>query len=1449
MKKVWAAVLTVCLFVSLCAVAPSVRASGDQHTYLPAKLFKTFGSWRLTGTYLTGLASEEAGDPSPAIAELDIAIAGDYKVWVRDRDFATNQPGTRTFGVAVDGVPVSELFGDHGQEGFRWSEVGVFTLSAGVHELSLLDTSGFYARSAGFFVSDDLNLVPPEDEGDLLEIVEPADPLSGLPSAEFPAWATDDVTPSKSDSIENDSVKVVFHQGTGTEGALVQNEIFIKSSGQWVAVKDKTDALGFLMMSALHTELGGMDTHFARVLQRVAVGGGEASAIADDYFHSGVPVWFIPSDYTKLGSDKVELTFPNTEADLTVTFELDALTDDPKVTLNAEFAEDGAYSFLLYSGEGVDEADYDTVTAPMLYVKHAVPDHAGMIPESYLFTPMASLHFSPGESPIPGQELTSGIVMDPESVPQGYTYPDTSHFGLVLRDETGHVRPQFAAPLFGTTDSLFEDGDDYEVSYRIVNRTASWFDTLKHVTEEMYNFADLRSNVYHSVNEAIYNATDLMLDDQYGGWDPEQMAHYNMEAQDVTTMSNAMAAVQRYLLTEDEDILDTRAVPTLAFLLSRLNYHFKNTDSTGGANSYVSDPPSAIGGPVTRYTTSVYGGLYEMTQGRMPFLLDTGLHAASGSANLSGVADQAAMYKYVGDPIYLNKAKQLADQYLANNPNTGANRDTPFISSFVYGDTIPMVTAFLAAYELTGDTKYLEAAEESGELLATSVWTTGYHNGYDTSSYTVDPVDTAARKRSVDWSSFFWHGSERWRLGNIDGEAKPPSEVGPPLQEETAPGWVVAKAGMGTEHTSSPTSGNIISMNNWAGNLVKLSEYTGDPYFETMARNAMIGRFGNYPGYYQDRSLLHHMKDDYPYVGPEYTSIYYHHIPVFISMLEDFLINSAWAKSERHISFPSIVQSGYAYFASNQFGHAPGTFYGDDDMWLWLDRGIIEPDTPDIDYLAARKDGKLGLALMNESGQTVTSAVYLGDKVAGGSVYTGTATVYEADGTAATLPVVDGVFTVEIPAKGIRSVLLELPGVEAPAYADANFAFSNVLRDTVSEHTRGKGHVIQISPESYHAYVYVSDMEETTTKLTMHYDTGGGTQTVEKTGYPFEFLIKVDDPEDSFTYTLEATKTDAQVEQLGGGTLQAYDGEGAGIVIPEAGRFDPIELDVISSGKGGGKIRLVVSTDDFPFALTDNLLSGLRITGTLTSTIDSTELELDSILAANEVRTNGTTVLVVDPTAEVPFGDYGDYEIAVTIHPREQMGYFEPLEPEVLSSGSGGGKIRMVVSAAEFPFTVYDNVLSGLRIAGTLTSTVDSTELELDSVISSNELRTNGTTVLLVDPTDEVPYTSYTDYTFDVTIYPIPDTEPPVTTATILPGASAESGGVYDGPVTVTMVATDDWSGVADTVYRLGGGAWSSYNAPLIIDADGSHTVEYYSTDVAGNAESAKGLAVQIESE
>jgi uncharacterized cupredoxin-like copper-binding protein len=80
---------------------------------------------------------------------------------------------------------------------------------------------------------------------------------------------------------------------------------------------------------------------------------------------------------------------------------------------------------------------------------------------------------------------------------------------------------------------------------------------------------------------------------------------------------------------------------------------------------------------------------------------------------------------------------------------------------------------------------------------------------------------------------------------------------------------------------------------------------------------------------------------------------------------------------------------------------------------------------------------------------------------------------------------------------------------------------------------------------------------------------------------------------------------------------------------------------------------------------------------------------------------------------------------------------------------------------------------------------------------------------------------------------PEQDVTPPVA-AIALAGAQGPSG-EYTGPVTATISATDDDSGVATIEYQLDGGAWNVYSAPVVVSAAGMHMLHYRATDNAGN--------------
>jgi hypothetical protein len=81
------------------------------------------------------------------------------------------------------------------------------------------------------------------------------------------------------------------------------------------------------------------------------------------------------------------------------------------------------------------------------------------------------------------------------------------------------------------------------------------------------------------------------------------------------------------------------------------------------------------------------------------------------------------------------------------------------------------------------------------------------------------------------------------------------------------------------------------------------------------------------------------------------------------------------------------------------------------------------------------------------------------------------------------------------------------------------------------------------------------------------------------------------------------------------------------------------------------------------------------------------------------------------------------------------------------------------------------------------------------------------------------------------------DTTPPVTTC-VTTGTN---------PVTITLTATDDMSGVNFTKYKIDDGSYATYTGPVEVTEAGDHVVYFYSVDLAGNAETEKSKAFTVE--
>jgi hypothetical protein len=318
----------------------------------------------------------------------------------------------------------------------------------------------------------------------------------------------------------------------------------------------------------------------------------------------------------------------------------------------------------------------------------------------------------------------------------------------------------------------------------------------------------------------------------------------------------------------------------------------------------------------------------------------------------------------------------------------------------------------------------------------------------------------------------------------------------------------------------------------WTPAFLRLALYSGDRQFETYARNAALARGGNYPGYYYT-TFTDLMQDPrYPYVGPDVGFIYYHHIAVHLSWVLDYLVSEALLRSNGAITFPSLRQFGYAYFDYLVYGHAPGTVCGVPEAWLWLRRGLVDLDNPQINYLTAHTRDRLLLILMNENDRPETVNVTFRPEhlpTADGSRPPGPIRFLAGgSGERALSPARQAQVTVA--ARGLT--VLELAGLalDVPAHRRLPPPGESAHPDQVAIPIDARHTVTAVAlraePGPWQAYVWSSAAAGALRELVLEWRAGNLSGEVRTSDYPYEFSVPVPTGPTVFHFQVRGTRSD-----------------------------------------------------------------------------------------------------------------------------------------------------------------------------------------------------------------------------------------------------------------------------------------------------------------------------------
>ncbi|MBO0827213.1 MAG: discoidin domain-containing protein [Streptosporangiales bacterium] len=718
------------------------------------------------------------------------------------------------------------------------------------------------------------------------------------------------------------------------------------------------------------------------------------------------------------------------------------------------------------------------------------------------------------------QPFTLGIFMPADQIQfqnDHHSGATDQPYGMSLGDDDGLVRPLAFVPQLGVRSRLAA-GESHDVTFGLVAEHADLTTTYERLLRSEYDYRDYRENVYgKSMTDTMYNLIDLVMvdsgkDDSVdfqpspSGWWNRAKGFVDIENPQTVRTTSAGVLLEAYLLTGDDDLYDKRAVPTIEFHVSRNGYGWTPKK---GFPVYGDTTKYRLGS--IPFDASTLSPLYNMTRGWNAGIKELAVQKA-------GVGDDywlkrtpwstsLALYRMTGDRAHLRDAETTAHAYIATEIDktyTTNLRAADF--QYFYSKAW---TELLELYEVTSNQTYLEAAHKEARRYITQVFVRPVPDG----------SITVPRPPVVN------HVADGWEPSAIF--AYPRTSVTP----ETAPDWVVSTNGVTFEAlTTYDNVGGGYTLNAaWAPFLLRLADHTRDELMADVATNAIVGRYTNYPGYYNRQFMVAHIKPDFPLQGPSGASaIYYSHIPVQLGMTIDWLITEQMIRSRDAINFPSEFEATYVWFKYHTYGHEPGRFYGDDNVWLWMPRGIANLDNPQVNWVSAEGNGRLYLSLTNASRTQQSVSVTLDGTLAGfdpGREYR--AWIIQDNGARRQTVLRNGRVQTSVSPKGITAVIVDGVNLNVPLHeprpassGDKSFHFDDSSPVGI---VRG---MLLVKPDlsRYDAYIQ-ADTEST---ATLHYSIDGGATyiTVPDDVYPNEWTIPVPDLATPFRYFVEAEIAD-----------------------------------------------------------------------------------------------------------------------------------------------------------------------------------------------------------------------------------------------------------------------------------------------------------------------------------
>ncbi len=757
-----------------------------------------------------------------------------------------------------------------------------------------------------------------------------------------------------------------------------------------------------------------------------------------------------------------------------------------RLRLIATARTDGWYSFGYTGAPESPAAEVEELWQPLIYNERRFP-HESFLEAAYRCPLPTTL--------VTRQGVTIGVVADATEYPfQPLPNLANSRFGVALRNQRGLAQPMVFAPLLGGAGSRMKAGETREFALRLVVAKAGLSATYEHIARSLFGFADVRHNALGSLNATFERMLDFGLS-EYAKFNADLRGFaYDTDVPGAVKNVSALHPLGIALVTDRRDIYETLARPLIEYFISRERFLFTTDPKVKGQSA--SSRLGGLGAPLTEYAN-----LFAISGGRTPFFRTAAesLFGRDRVLNLEGRirgdnwSHALALYRATGERRWLDHAIRDADAYLRQRV---AVRQADFTDPdsrglFFWTAFTPQWIELFELYEETRDRRYLAAAHQGARDYAQFVWLAPRIPDGDIRVHE-DGLAPAYRR----------------------GPRFPRIKAAP----ESAPAWRLSEIGLTSESAPTSKGARGIFLACYAPWMLRIAALTGDRFLHDIARSAIIGRYTSFPGYHLNTARnTAYEKPDFARRGKDElnsaTSIHYNHIWPHLALLLDYLVTDAFAKSQGAVDFPGRYAEGYGYLQQKIYGDRPGRIYDTDQLWLWMPRGVVTVEHPELNTITARGDGTLAVVLTNQSKTAVKSTVTLGR---GRLAWSPAArvVVWENNRRVRELPLAaDGRIAVAVSAAGITTLMVEGVASRVEFQDQILGRTPDLPAESVCDlgWHGARGVVLSFGAGALtSAYVYLPDFERAVTRCTVHYRQGSGEfRALADAAYPFDFTLPV----------------------------------------------------------------------------------------------------------------------------------------------------------------------------------------------------------------------------------------------------------------------------------------------------------------------------------------------------